>query len=208
LTAQAFREHKGFALSGRQEAEEMAILVTGGARSGKSSFAEKLALHNRKQAIYIATAQIYDEEMSERVALHQNQRQQAGFVWVTMEESYDLSSLIRQIHTSQSNPAVLVDCLTLWLSNWLLRYEEDMDRTAKVLERIDELVAVVSSCEGHLVLVTNEVGSGIVPETPLGRSFRDLAGKMNQKLAEVCGQVFLVTAGIPIELKSAAFRLE
>jgi adenosylcobinamide kinase/adenosylcobinamide-phosphate guanylyltransferase len=186
----------------------MAILVTGGARSGKSCFAEKLAMHDRKQGIYIATAQIYDEEMRDRVTLHQKQRQQEGFVWITIEEPYGLSAKIREIGVSVTAPVVLVDCLTLWLSNWLLQYEHEADRTAKVIERIDELVAAVSSCTGHLVLVTNEVGSGIVPEFPLGRSFRDLAGKMNQKLAEVCGQVFLVTAGIPIELKSRAFTLE
>jgi adenosylcobinamide kinase/adenosylcobinamide-phosphate guanylyltransferase len=186
----------------------LAILVTGGARSGKSGFAEKLAMHNAKRGIYIATAQIYDEEMRERVALHQMQRQKEGFIWTTLEESYELSHKLLQIDESDDAPVVLVDCLTLWLSNWLLRFENEADRVSKVMERIDELAVAVSTCTGHFVLVTNEVGSGIVPEYPLGRSFRDLAGKMNQKLAEACEQVFLVTAGIPIELKSRAYRLE
>jgi adenosylcobinamide kinase / adenosylcobinamide-phosphate guanylyltransferase len=189
----------------------MAILVTGGARSGKSVFAEKLAVHlNGKQGIYIATAQIYDEEMRDRVRLHQDQRHASGFNWTTIEESYELSGAIKQESADSESdaPLILVDCLTLWLSNWLLFYENDPDRSAKLTGKVDDLLAEVSSCKGHLVLVTNEVGSGIVPEYPLGRSFRDLAGKMNQRLAEVCEQVFLVTAGIPIELKSRAYPLE
>jgi adenosylcobinamide kinase/adenosylcobinamide-phosphate guanylyltransferase len=210
----------------------MAVLITGGARSGKSKFAEKLAMHRGNAGIYFATAQIYDEEMRERIELHQEQRQQEGFPWTTREEPYDLSaqlgllekaerveqmeSVRRQqgarlpIQESEENagPVVLVDCLTLWLSNWLLRLEDQQDASIKVMDRIKELVNVVSTYKGHLILVTNEVGSGIVPEYPLGRSFRDLAGTMNQKLAEVCEQVFLVTAGIPIELKERAYKLD
>jgi adenosylcobinamide kinase/adenosylcobinamide-phosphate guanylyltransferase len=188
----------------------LAILVTGGARSGKSTFAEKLAVHlNGKQGIYIATAQIYDEEMHERILLHQEQRYLSGFTWMTIEEPYDLSEQLKQVSDSDGDtPVVLVDCLTLWLSNWLLRYEHDPDKAPKLNRKVDELLAAVSSCKGHVLLVTNEVGSGIVPEYPLGRSFRDLAGKMNHRLAAVCEQVFLVTAGIPIELKSRAYRME
>jgi adenosylcobinamide kinase/adenosylcobinamide-phosphate guanylyltransferase len=190
------------------EVKHMAILVTGGARSGKSTFAEKLAVHlNEKQGIYIATAQIYDEEMRERILLHQEQRHRSGFNWMTIEEPYELSEQLKQLSESDGDvPIVLVDCLTLWLSNWLLRYEHDPDKDAKLTRKVDDLLAAVSSCKGHLLLVTNEVGSGIVPEYPLGRSFRDLAGKMNQRLAEVCEQVFLVTSGIPVELKSRAYR--
>jgi adenosylcobinamide kinase / adenosylcobinamide-phosphate guanylyltransferase len=195
----------------------MAVLVTGGARSGKSTFAEKLAMHQRGSGIYIATAQIYDDEMRERIALHQTQRNEAGFLWSTREECYDLSGQLRALDqprkkgagtTSDTDVIVLVDCLTLWLSNWLLRLEEQPDASFMVMKKIDELVGAVSSYRGHLILVTNEVGSGIVPEYPLGRSFRDLAGKMNQKLAEICEQVFLVTAGIPIELKERAYKLD
>jgi adenosylcobinamide kinase/adenosylcobinamide-phosphate guanylyltransferase len=186
----------------------MAILVTGGARSGKSSFAEKLAMRSSEQGIYIATAQIYDEEMRERVDLHEQQRQHTGFAWNTLEESYELSRQLTLLDERVDTPVVLVDCLTLWLSNWLLRLEVETNSASQVMERVDDLAAVVSSYKGHLILVTNEVGSGIVPEYPLGRNFRDLAGKMNQRLAEVCGQVFLVTAGIPIELKSRAYKLD
>jgi adenosylcobinamide kinase/adenosylcobinamide-phosphate guanylyltransferase len=186
----------------------MAVLVTGGARSGKSSFAEKLAMHSRERGIYIATSHIYDEEMRERVDLHQQQRLSSGYPWDTREEPFQLRELLLQLQANGEDAAVLVDCLTLWLTNWLLQYEGEANAAALVMKRVDELVETVSSYRGHLVLVTNEVGDGIVPEYPLGRSFRDLAGRMNQRLAEVCEQVFLVTAGIPMELKSRAYRLE
>ncbi|GFZ82229.1 adenosylcobinamide kinase/adenosylcobinamide phosphate guanyltransferase [Paenibacillus marchantiophytorum] len=188
----------------------MAVLVTGGARSGKSSFAEKLAMHDSKQGIYIATSYIYDEEMRERVDLHKQQRLDSGYPWDTREEPYDLQELLQQLHTSGASgeAAVLVDCLTLWLTNWLLRYESESNAAALAMARIDDLAEAVASYRGPLILVTNEVGDGIVPEYPLGRSFRDLAGRMNQRLAQVCDEVFLVTAGIPIEIKSSAYRLE
>ncbi|MFD0697383.1 bifunctional adenosylcobinamide kinase/adenosylcobinamide-phosphate guanylyltransferase [Paenibacillus sp. GCM10027628] len=188
----------------------MAVLVTGGARSGKSSWAEKLAMRSSESGIYIATSHIYDEEMRERVGLHQQQRLASGYPWDTWEEPYALRELLLQLQKTggSAQAAVLVDCLTLWLSNWLLRYEGDPDAAALVTKQVDGLAEAVSAYSGRLVLVTNEVGSGIVPEYPLGRSFRDLAGRMNQRLAEICDQVFLVTAGIPIELKSRAYRLE
>ncbi|OPH61351.1 bifunctional adenosylcobinamide kinase/adenosylcobinamide-phosphate guanylyltransferase [Paenibacillus ferrarius] len=191
----------------------MAVLVTGGARSGKSAFAEQLAMHGEQQGIYIATSHIYDEEMRERVGLHKQQRLSSGYPWDTREEPYELCELLKQLQENGTNagipaPAVLVDCLTLWLTNWLLRYESETNASALVTKRLDELVESVSSYAGTLILVTNEVGDGIVPEYPLGRTFRDLAGRMNQRLAGVCEEVFLVTAGIPIELKSRAYRLD
>ncbi|MDD9266315.1 bifunctional adenosylcobinamide kinase/adenosylcobinamide-phosphate guanylyltransferase [Paenibacillus sp. GCM10023248] len=186
----------------------MAVLVTGGARSGKSSFAERLAMHGTERGLYIATSQIYDEEMRERVQLHKQQRLLSGFPWDTREEPYELQALLQQLHERGGEAVVLVDCLTLWLSNWLLHYEHEQDASALVMKHVEELAATVSMYNGQLVLVTNEVGDGIVPEYPLGRIYRDLAGRMNQRMAEVCEQVFLVTAGIPIELKSRAYRLD
>ncbi|NQX70715.1 bifunctional adenosylcobinamide kinase/adenosylcobinamide-phosphate guanylyltransferase [Paenibacillus alba] len=191
----------------------MAVLVTGGARSGKSAFAEQLAMHGEMRGIYIATSHIYDEEMRERVDLHKQQRLSSGYPWDTREEPYELCELLEQLQADAMNagtpaPAVLVDCLTLWLTNWLLRYESEANASVLVTKRLDELAESVSSYAGTLILVTNEVGDGIVPEYPLGRSFRDLAGRMNQRLASVCEEVFLVTAGIPIELKSRAYRLD
>ncbi|OCT10618.1 bifunctional adenosylcobinamide kinase/adenosylcobinamide-phosphate guanylyltransferase [Paenibacillus pectinilyticus] len=186
----------------------MAVLVTGGARSGKSAFAEKLAMHRCQRGIYIATSHIYDEEMRERVGLHQQMRQRSGFPWETKEEPYALRACLEQLNESNEGSVVLVDCLTLWLTNWLLHYEDASDEIACVTAQIEELVEAVSSYSGQLILVTNEVGDGIVPEYRLGRQFRDLAGRMNQRMAEVCQQVFLVTVGIPLELKSRAYKLE
>ncbi|MVO98959.1 bifunctional adenosylcobinamide kinase/adenosylcobinamide-phosphate guanylyltransferase [Paenibacillus lutrae] len=185
------------------------ILVTGGARSGKSSFAEQLSARLADGGTYIATAQIWDEEMRERVGLHRRQREVSGFAWTTLEEPLELPALLRTCSAKEAHSGVvLVDCLTLWLSNCLLRVEGQADAASLTSAAVDELVRAVQAHEGPLVLVTNEVGSGIVPEYPLGRLYRDLAGRMNQRLASVCGQVFLVTAGIPVELKSRAFRFE
>jgi adenosylcobinamide kinase/adenosylcobinamide-phosphate guanylyltransferase len=185
----------------------MLTLVTGGARSGKSRFAERFAACGHQAGVYIATAQIFDEEMRERIALHRRQREAAPFPWETVEEPYELSALLRRMGENASDArVVLVDCLTLWLSNWLLRFEREPDAAERVSAKTDELAETAAAFPGDLVLVTNEVGSGIVPEYPLGRLYRDLSGKMNQRIAEASGQVFLVTAGIPIELKSRAYR--
>ncbi|MFD7524237.1 bifunctional adenosylcobinamide kinase/adenosylcobinamide-phosphate guanylyltransferase [Paenibacillus chitinolyticus] len=185
-----------------------AVLVTGGARSGKSSFAEQLSSRLAAHGTYLATAQIWDEEMRQRIALHRTQREQSGFSWITAEEPMELSPALKACSGERGRGVVLVDCLTLWLSNRLLKAESSPDAAEQVNAAVDELVRTVEAYEGPLVLVTNEVGSGIVPEYPLGRLYRDLAGRMNQRLAQVCGRVFLVTAGIPVELKSRAYRFE
>lgn len=193
----------------------MLVMVTGGARSGKSAFAEQYASCLGGSGMYVATAQIYDEEMQERVGRHQEQRAASGFPWTTVEEPYDLPGILRQEQSSAQ--VMLVDCLTLWLSNWLLRYEQEADAESRVTVQIDELLQALKqrrekeSPPGNdstpILLVTNEVGNGIVPEYKLGRQFRDLSGRLNQRLAAICDQVFLVTAGIPIELKRHAFTL-
>ncbi|AOZ92139.1 bifunctional adenosylcobinamide kinase/adenosylcobinamide-phosphate guanylyltransferase [Paenibacillus crassostreae] len=190
----------------------MITLVTGGARSGKSSFAEKLCMSISQEAIYVATAQAFDDEMKERIALHQLQRIQANYPWRNVEEPFELVKLIGDWHSQslsseEGAPTILVDCLTLWLSNVLLSVENDKDRSEKVKEEILLLVNQVRQYPGNLIMVTNEVGDGIVPEYPLGRLYRDLAGFMNQAIARSCSQVFLVTAGIPIELKSREYIL-
>ncbi|MEK4517998.1 bifunctional adenosylcobinamide kinase/adenosylcobinamide-phosphate guanylyltransferase [Paenibacillus sp. FSL H8-0122] len=187
----------------------MSILVTGGARSGKSGFAERLTrkLADSRQAVYVATGQAFDAEMEARIALHRQQRQADadGFQWETLEEPLKLAALLEQL--SGSGQTVLVDCLTLWLSNQLLAVEEKSDRQELAEAAIAGLEQAVSGFEGTLILVTNEVGGGIVPEYPLGRLYRDLAGRMNARLAARCGQVFLVTAGIPVELRSREYLL-
>ncbi|WP_072330328.1 MULTISPECIES: bifunctional adenosylcobinamide kinase/adenosylcobinamide-phosphate guanylyltransferase [unclassified Paenibacillus] len=179
----------------------MKALVTGGARSGKSSFAERYAATLGKDGLYIATAQAYDEEMEERIALHRRDRELRGYRWQTVEAPYELAGAIR---TAQA-PVVLVDCLTLWLSNWLLRLEQEKEAARLLDELVDELADAFRSARQPIVLVTNEVGSGLVPEYKLGRLFRDASGRMNQRLAQEADQLFLVTAGIPVELKSRAF---
>ncbi|WP_342564721.1 bifunctional adenosylcobinamide kinase/adenosylcobinamide-phosphate guanylyltransferase [Paenibacillus sp. FSL R7-0345] len=182
----------------------MSILVTGGARSGKSGFAERLTLSLAGQAVYVATGQAFDDEMKARIDLHRRQREESGGQWETVEEPLDLPGLLQQL---SGGGAVLVDCLTLWLSNVLLAVESGPDRQERVEEEIARLEEAAAAFQGTLVLVTNEVGDGIVPEYALGRLYRDLAGRMNARLAAGCQQVFLVTAGIPIELKSREYKL-
>ncbi|GJM70381.1 adenosylcobinamide kinase/adenosylcobinamide phosphate guanyltransferase [Paenibacillus macerans] len=206
----------------------MKVMVTGGARSGKSSFAERWIMKHAEAALYIATGQAFDEEMTERIALHRQQREQGGFAWTTLEEPLRLAEKLTALGdelraggaeaagidrqgtekaSSSAAAVVLVDCLTLWLSNMLLEQGGRSD-AAKVMEReIERLAAAAEAFPGTLVMVTNEVGNGIVPEFPLGRLYRDLAGRLNRRMAAISGQVFLVTAGIPIELKSREYRL-
>ena len=180
----------------------MAVLITGGARSGKSRFAEEYAARLGNDGIYIATSQILDDEMQQRIERHRQRRESSAFAWRTVEEPHDLSGQLAIGYGS----VVLIDCLTLWLSNWLLRYENDEQCEEKIMAKVDELADALTKLSGRIIVVTNEVGDGIVPEYPLGRQFRDLAGWMNQRIASVSRKVFLVTAGIPIELKSQAFK--
>ncbi len=165
------------------------VLVLGGARSGKSRTAQQLAESASLQRTYIATAQAYDDEMHARIVQHQGERDQS---WRTVDAPLELAHAI----TDQTGPgkAVLVDCLTLWLSNMLLA-ERDLTHEA------DRLVEAVQAAQGPLILVSNEVGHGIVPATPLGRTFRDEQGRLNQRVAEACDAVVFVAAGCPILLK-------
>lgn len=194
----------------------MAILVTGGARSGKSRFAEKYAASLGTAGVYIATAEARDDEMRHRIDQHRIRREESGFDWRTVEAPYDLTKELVEavVNIGPSNGGsggiVLIDCLTIWLSNWLLRLEREPDAETVVQAKVDELAAAfvqLSAAGAAVIAVTNEVGDGVVPAYPLGRQFRDLAGWMNQRLAAVCDEVFLVTAGIPIALKQLAFQL-
>lgn len=191
------------------------VLVTGGARSGKSTFAETYAARLGDQGLYVATAVPFDEEMRKRVELHRRRREEAadgGLRWKTLEEPLRLPERIEALDFEYNvyrtgHTVVLVDCLTVWLTNVLMQWEDQPDAEERCMERVEALVQSLLRFQGNIVLVTNEVGLGIVPATPLGRLFRDAAGRMNQRVAAVCEQVFLVTAGIPIELKSREFRL-
>jgi adenosylcobinamide kinase/adenosylcobinamide-phosphate guanylyltransferase len=184
----------------------MKILVTGGARSGKSGFAERYAAALGDSGVYLATSETRDGEMEDRVRRHRERREQAAFFAETVEEPLELAELLERLSGDGRGRVVLVDCLTLWLSNWLLRVEHDRpeERLEEVIRRLN---AAIASFRGTLLLVTNEVGDGVVPAYPLGRLFRDYAGLLNQRAAAVCDEVYLVTAGIPVELKRIAFRI-
>lgn len=168
----------------------MKVLVTGGARSGKSRFALELAESLAPVRFYVATAQALDAEMETRIAAHRRER---GPGWHTIEEPLDIARCL-----AQPGP-VVVDCLTLWLSNLLMLERSD----AEVRTAIDRLVEAFDAAENPVIVITNEVGSGIVPENALARRFRDLAGISSQRMARVARRVVLLCAGIPLEVKSS-----
>ncbi|MCB2055350.1 MAG: bifunctional adenosylcobinamide kinase/adenosylcobinamide-phosphate guanylyltransferase [Geminicoccaceae bacterium] len=163
-------------------------LVLGGARSGKSRFAEELVSRRSGPLVYLATAQARDEEMTRRIADHRARR---GDRWATREVPIDLAPALA---AEDEGSILLVDCLTLWLAN-LMEHEADLDAAA------EELCRVLTRTARPVVLVSNEVGLGLVPATPLGRRFRDAAGRLNQQVAAVVDDVFFVAAGLPLRLK-------
>lgn len=165
-------------------------LVLGGARSGKSRFAEGLLARHAPPWLYVATAEAGDAEMVTRIAAHKARR---GADWITLEAPRDLAGVLAE----QGDRPVLVDCLTLWLSNLMLAdaaIDAEVARLEQVLER----------ARAPVVLVANEVGSGIVPDNALARRFRDLQGQLNQRLAARADRVVLVVAGLPLFVKGAA----
>ena len=166
------------------------ILVLGGARSGKTALAERLALAGSKSPAYLATAEALDDEMLERVAAHQRSREGR---FATIEEPLELPQAL--FAAAQSHDVILVDCLTLWITN-LLSMERD------VADEVDTLVEVLEAIEtSKVVIVSNEVGLGIVPDNALARTFRDLTGAAHQELAGMCDHVYFVTAGLPVVVK-------
>jgi len=171
------------------------ILVLGGAASGKSRFAQQLAETAGSSLLYVATAQAGDSEMSERIVRHQQER---GAHWQTLEEPHDLAGRVPA--AAQGKAAVLVDCITLWLSNLLLADEELAVKS--VWPAVEAMIAAFDRIQAPVILVSNELGSGLVPEYPLGRTFRDLSGQVNQRLAARADHVWLVTAGLPMVLKA------
>jgi len=168
-------------------------LVLGGARSGKSRIAEAriLALPQTGAPLYIATAQAFDDEMTARIAAHRAQRAGAG--WRTIEAPLALAEALEQ---APPQTPVLIDCLTLWLSNHLLARSDLPAEGAR-------LARAIAAHPAPLIAVANEVGLGIVPDNALARRFRDEAGRLNQHLAAQAGRVILVTAGLPLALKGS-----
>jgi adenosylcobinamide kinase/adenosylcobinamide-phosphate guanylyltransferase len=164
-------------------------LVLGGARSGKSRYAESLVTALPPPWIYVATAEARDAEMAERIAAHQARR---GAGWRTLETPRDVVGAL----TAHGTTPLLVDCLTLWLANALLA-------SADVDAEIERLEAALEQASAPLVLVANEVGFGIVPDNALGRRFRDLQGLLNQRIAARADRVVLVVAGLPLTIKGS-----
>ena len=169
------------------------VFITGGARSGKSSFAQKEAEKNAGGLLYVATAEIGDAEMAERVEKHRAAR---GERWQSLEEPLALAEKIPLAADNCS--AILIDCLTLWLSNLLEAHGEDEER---IRQEATALIDALAKIDASIYVVSNEVGSGIVPENRLARAFRDLAGQMNQQFAEAADDAWLVASGLPLKLK-------
>ncbi len=176
------------------------ILITGGARSGKSTFAEKLAasLTEGKKA-YIATAQIFDEEMANRVKIHQSRRDDT---WVTFESPFEAEKAIED--ADKTADVILFDCMTIYISNFLCAYEslDDLDNINIELKNlVNKLLDAAKKISGTIIIVTNEVGCGIVPENKLARVFRDCAGIANQMVAAAADDVYLTVCGLSVNLK-------
>ena len=169
-------------------AMKKSILITGGARSGKSVLAERLIKRLGNSPIYIATAQAFDAEMKDRIAEHQERR---GDEWTTLNAPLDL---VEALDDSDNGNPRLVDCLTLWLTNLTLNERDIAAETERLIEAI-------KSQSSPVVFVTNEVGSGIVPESKLGREFRDAAGALNQRVADTCDAVYLAVSGQALKVK-------
>ncbi len=166
------------------------IFVTGGARSGKSTFALNLARATNEAVTFIATAQAFDTEMTERIQKHQLERPQA---WTTIEAPIDIITALEQVNTR----VVILDCLSLLVSNLML---ENFSET-EILERIQNVLEIARTRDLKLIVVSNEVGSGIVPEYPLGRAFRDVLGRANQTVAATSSEAYLLVAGLSLRLK-------
>jgi len=167
------------------------LLILGGARSGKSRLAQDMAARRWLHPVYLATAEILDDEMAARVRMHRRTRARR---WHCVEEPLEIAKIIRR--GIPGTDGLLVDCLTIWLSNVLLK-----EGRGAFARRRDELVKALHQTRQDVILVTNEVGMGVVPENELGRTFRDLAGWLNQAVAKEADTVVFVAAGLPLVLK-------
>jgi len=168
------------------------VFILGGARSGKSSYAIKLAKGHDKKVAFVATCLALDEEMKTRIGLHKKTR--PGH-WKTFEEPIDLVPLLKEI--TPGFDIVIIDCITLLISNLLSKNLED----DKIEERVGKLLEDLGSAKYKTLIVSNEVGLGIVPDNELGRRFRDLAGKINQMIAHKASEVFFMVSGLPLKVK-------
>ena len=178
------------------------VLVTGGARSGKSRFAEQYAARFGKKVAYIATAGVYDEEMAFRVKLHRERRPKNWHTWEAPENAH-----LAIEEAGKAHDMILFDCLTLYISNLLCALENVRDSAANyelIREKISLLLEAAKEQEGTTIFVTNEVGAGIVPENHLAREYRDITGIANQLTARAADEVYVVSCGIAVDFKKLA----
>ena len=176
------------------------ILILGGARSGKSAFAEKLARRGRR-VLFLATAEARDQDMKRRIAAH---RQRRPADWDTLEEPLHLVAALRPVLDRYDT--ILLDCLTLWVSNLLLDEPVQAEEDSRIPDFARELLDLIAESPASWILVSNEVGQGIVPSSALGRAYRDALGRVNQVVASRADRVYLMTAGLALELKSLGAR--
>jgi adenosylcobinamide kinase/adenosylcobinamide-phosphate guanylyltransferase len=169
------------------------ILIIGGAKSGKSRIALDICNTLEKKKIFLATAQALDEEMEERIGRHRRER---GKDWTTVEEPVAITKRINELDTEDS--VILVDCLTLWISNLFMKYDNSLQH---IQEEIEVFLNSLTQVRGVVIIVSNEVGMGIVPDNELARAYRDVAGSLNQRIAAFSEKVGAVIAGIPVILK-------
>ena len=180
------------------------ILIIGGARSGKSSFAERLARQGGR-VLFVATAEALDDDMARRIAAHRSSR---PVEWDTLEEPRNLADAVRDKMNDDTfkYDTVVVDCLTMWVSNLLLTFEGDADAERKIVGAARELLEVCEASGGTWVVVTNEVGLGVVPPSSLGRAYRDALGRVNSLVASRADKVYLMAAGLALDLKALGAR--
>lgn len=176
------------------------ILITGGARSGKSSFAEQLAARGGN-VLFVATAQARDGEMKRRIAAHKRARPRG---WRTLEEPLAIADALEK--RARGCDTILLDCLTLWVSNHLLNEKRLAKTEARLLAETERLLDLIAQSRATWIVVTNEVGLGVVPPTRLGRRYRDLLGKVNQRFAARADRVYLMVAGLALDVKAAGGR--
>jgi len=179
----------------KKKFEQGCMLVLGGAKSGKSSFALNACNSLDRERIFLATAQALDQEMEERIRRHQAER---GSGWRTIEEPLKVAETIGSLDSEDT--IILLDCLTLWLNNLYMEHGEDQEAIDKAVE---DLARQLTDIRGAVIVVSNEVGMGIVPDNQLSRTYRDTAGYMNQRIARLAVKVVAVLAGLPLVLKDA-----
>lgn len=171
------------------------IFITGGCRSGKSRHALDYANRHFSKKLFLATSEVLDEEMAQRIENHKKVR---GPEWQTIEEPVEIVNKIKEY--GADGKVILIDCLTLWLYNLLMRWDND----SRIIDETDKLINIIKQNPASFILVSNEVGMGIVPADPLSRRYRDLLGTMNQRIAEALDTVIFMVSGIPLFLKGKA----